>query len=74
MTPLQAIRSATSVAAELLGQQESIGTVAVGRYADLIAVAGDPLQDIRELERVRGVMKGGTIYKDAYDPAREWRP
>ncbi len=74
MTPMQAIRSATSVAAELLGQQENIGTVAVGRYADLIAVAGDPLQDIRELERVRWVMKGGTIYKDVYEPGREWRP
>jgi len=74
MTPMQAIRSATSVAAELLGQQDDIGTVAVGRYADLIAVAGDPLQDIRELERVRWVMKGGTIYKDAYEPGREWRP
>jgi imidazolonepropionase-like amidohydrolase len=74
MTPMQAIRSATSVAAELLGQQEDIGTVAVGRYADLIAVAGDPLQDIRELERVRWVMKGGTIYRDTYEPGREWRP
>lgn len=74
MTPMQAIRSATTVAAELLGQQENIGSVAVGRYADLIAVADDPLQDIRELERVQWVMKGGVIYKDAYEPGREWRP
>jgi imidazolonepropionase-like amidohydrolase len=74
MTPMQAIRSATTVAAQLLGQQDDIGSVAVGRFADLIAVAGDPLQDIRELERVRWVMKGGTIYKDTYEPGREWRP
>ena len=73
MTPLQAIRSATTVAAELLGQQGNFGSVAAGRYADLIAVDGDPLRDIRELERVQWVMKGGVIYKDAYEPAREWR-
>jgi imidazolonepropionase-like amidohydrolase len=73
MTPLQAIRSATTVAAELLGQQANVGSVAAGRFADLIAVDGDPLRDIRELERVQWVMKGGVIYKDAYEPAREWR-
>jgi imidazolonepropionase-like amidohydrolase len=73
MTPMQAIRSATTVAAELLGQQANIGSVAVGRFADLIAVNGDPLRDIRELERVQWVMKGGVIYRDAYEPGREWR-
>ena len=62
MTPMQAIQSATSVAAELLGQAEHLGTVAPGRYADLVAVAGDPLADITELQRVRFVMKGGTVY------------
>ena len=61
---MQAIQSATSVAAELLGQQANIGSVAAGRFADLIAVSGDPLQDIRELERVRWVMKGGVVYRD----------
>ena len=54
MTPLQAIKSATSLGAELLGQQANIGSVAPGRFADLIAVNGDPLADISELERVRG--------------------
>jgi imidazolonepropionase-like amidohydrolase len=64
MTPMQAIKAATTVAAELLGQQANLGSVQVGRFADLIAVSGDPLQDIRELERVRWVMKGGVVYRD----------
>ena len=62
MTPMQAIQSATSVAAELLGETDDLGAVAAGRYADLVAVAGDPLADIRELQRVRFVMKGGVVY------------
>lgn len=62
MTPMQAIQSATTVAAELLGEGENLGAVAAGRYADLIAVAGDPLRDIAELQRVRFVMKGGVVY------------
>ena len=62
MTPMQAIQSATSVAAELLGQEADIGTVAPGRFADLVAVAGDPLRDIGELQRVQFVMKGGVVY------------
>ena len=62
MTPLQAIQTATTVAAELLGESDDLGAVAPGRYADIIAVAGDPLADITELERVRFVMKGGTVY------------
>ncbi len=66
MTPMQAIRSATVVGAQLLGQEANIGTVAPGRYADLIAVRGDPLQDIRELEQVRFVMKGGVVVR--HDP------
>jgi imidazolonepropionase-like amidohydrolase len=68
MTPLQAIKSATSLGAELLGQQANIGSVAAGRFADLIAVSGDPLADISELERVRFVMKGGVVYKDDMRP------
>jgi imidazolonepropionase-like amidohydrolase len=63
MTPLQAIRTATTVAAELLGRSEDLGAVAPGRYADIIAVAGDPLADISELRRVRFVMKGGVVYE-----------
>jgi imidazolonepropionase-like amidohydrolase len=62
MTPMQAIQSATSVAAELLGQGGNLGTVAVGRFADIVAVSGDPLQDITELQRVKFVMKGGAVY------------
>jgi imidazolonepropionase-like amidohydrolase len=63
MTPMQAIRSATSVAAALLDQQDNLGALEAGRLADLIAVAGDPLKDITELERVRFVMKGGLVVK-----------
>lgn len=62
MTPMQAIKSGTSVAAELLDQQANIGAVAPGLYADLVAVAGDPLKDITELQRVKFVMKGGVTY------------
>ena len=62
MTPMQAIKSATSVAARLLDQDDSLGAVAPGRYADLVAVAGDPVSDIEELQRVRFVMKEGTVY------------
>jgi imidazolonepropionase-like amidohydrolase len=62
MTPMQAIQSGTSVAAALLGQEQSLGAVAPGLYADLVAVAGDPLRDITELQRVKFVMKGGVVY------------
>jgi imidazolonepropionase-like amidohydrolase len=61
MTPMQAIQSATTVAADLLGQRGQLGAVAPGHLADLIATAGDPLQDITELQRVRFVMKGGEV-------------
>jgi imidazolonepropionase-like amidohydrolase len=63
MTPMQAIQSATSVAAALLDQQENLGSLEPGRYADVVAVAGDPLRDIAELERVQFVMKGGEVVK-----------
>jgi imidazolonepropionase-like amidohydrolase len=63
MTPMQAIRSATSVAAALLDQQESLGAIEAGKLADIVAVAGDPLKDITELERVRFVMKGGVVVR-----------
>jgi imidazolonepropionase-like amidohydrolase len=64
MTPMQAIRAATVNAADMLGWSDDVGAVTPGLYADLIAVAGDPLDDVTELERVRFVMKGGEIYKD----------
>ncbi len=57
-------QSATAWAAELLDRQNDVGTLQAGRYADLIAVPGDPLQDVRVLERVPFVMKGGAVIKD----------
>lgn len=63
MTPMQAIQSATIVDAELLGQAQQIGSIAPGKWADIIAVRADPLADIRTLEDVRFVMKEGRIYK-----------
>ncbi|HEV7388181.1 MAG TPA: amidohydrolase family protein [Gemmatimonadaceae bacterium] len=63
MSPMAAIKSATSVAAQLLDQSENFGTVDAGKLADIIAVKGDPIADISELSRVSFVMKGGTIYK-----------
>jgi len=63
MTPMQAIQSATSVAAAMLDQQDSLGSLQPGRYADVVAVAGDPLKDVSELERVTFVMKGGEVVK-----------
>ena len=64
MTPMQAIQAATANAAELLGWKDRVGTIEPGKYADLIAVAGDPLADIRALERVGFVMKGGEVVKN----------
>jgi imidazolonepropionase-like amidohydrolase len=63
MTPMQAIQSATTVAARLLGQEGRLGRVAEGYAADLIAVKADPLADVAELQRVLFVMKDGAIYK-----------
>ncbi len=63
MTPMQAIQSATSRAAELLGKRGEIGVVAAGALADLVAVEHDPLSDIKELEHVQFVMKEGAIYR-----------
>lgn len=70
MTPMDAIRAATVNAADLLDAAGDVGSVQAGRYADLIAVAGDPLSDITELERVRFVMKGGEVVKDRPAAAR----
>jgi imidazolonepropionase-like amidohydrolase len=64
MTPMDAIHSATSRAAEMLDMPGQIGVVAPGAYADLIAVAGDPLQNIEELGRVQFVMKDGKVFKN----------
>jgi len=63
MTAMQAIQAATTNAADLLGHSTEIGSIKAGKYADIIAVSGDPLADIRELENVKFVMKDGKIYK-----------
>jgi imidazolonepropionase-like amidohydrolase len=63
MTPMQAIQSATIRAAELLGKEETLGSVQPGRFADLVAVKGDPLQDIRVLENLTHVMKDGKLVR-----------
>ena len=64
MTPMNAIRSGTTIAAELLGWSDKMGTLEAGKWADLVAVSGDPLQDISELQRVKFVMKSGSIIKN----------
>jgi imidazolonepropionase-like amidohydrolase len=61
MAPMQAIQSATTVAAEMLGWQDQIGSIEKGKYADIIAVSGDPIKDITELQHVSFVMKGGKV-------------
>jgi imidazolonepropionase-like amidohydrolase len=61
MTPMQAIQAATVNAAELLDREEDVGAIAPGLYADLVAVRGDPLADIRLLEAIPFVMKGGAV-------------
>ncbi len=64
MTPLQAIQAATVNASQLLGREKEIGTVEPGKYADLVAVEGDPLKDIGAMEHVVFVMKGGEVIKN----------
>ena len=63
MTPAQAVRSATVTAAELLGMQDSLGTIEAGKLADIVAVPGDPLADVSVMEKVDFVMKGGVVYR-----------
>jgi imidazolonepropionase-like amidohydrolase len=63
MTPAQAIRASTSMAAELLGTENEVGTIEAGRFADVVAVRGNPLEDISLMEKVEFVMKGGVVYK-----------
>lgn len=70
MASLEMIRAATTNASELLGWQNLVGTIEPGKYADLIAVEGDPLNDISELQRVKFVMKGGVVIKNEIRNAR----
>ncbi len=62
MTPMQAVKAATSLNAELFGMA-GVGAIEAGRYADIVGVYGDPLGDIRRLENINFVMKGGKVYK-----------
>jgi imidazolonepropionase-like amidohydrolase len=64
MSPSQAIQSATTVAAQMMGWQDRIGSIEKGKFADIIAVSGDPLKDITELEKVKFVMKGGQVVRN----------
>jgi imidazolonepropionase-like amidohydrolase len=64
LTPVRAIQAATTINAEVFGWQDQIGSIDKGKYADLIAVSGDPLADITELQRVKFVMKGGKTIKN----------
>src|ERR1700681_1132870 len=64
MTPLQAIRSATSVGADNIGWGDRVGSIEKGKYADIIGVSGDPSKDVTELERVQFVMKGGQVVRN----------
>ncbi|PYT52881.1 MAG: Xaa-Pro dipeptidase [Acidobacteria bacterium] len=66
MTPLAAIQAATINAADLLGWKDRVGTLEPGRWADIVAVDGDPTKDVTILEHVKFVMKGGTVYKNDY--------
>jgi imidazolonepropionase-like amidohydrolase len=63
MPPMEAIKAATIHAATLLGAEKDLGTVEAGKYADLVAVTGNPLEDIRLTEKVGFVMKGGVVYR-----------
>jgi len=64
LTPARAIQAGTTINAEVLGWQNEIGSIDKGKYADLVAVSGDPLADITELQRVKFVMKGGKVIKN----------
>jgi imidazolonepropionase-like amidohydrolase len=64
LSPARAIQAGTTINAEALGWQDQIGSITKGKYADLVAVSGDPLADITELQRVKFVMKGGKVLRN----------
>jgi imidazolonepropionase-like amidohydrolase len=66
MSNLAAIQSATTSAAELLGWADQVGAIEPGRFADIIAVAGNPLDDIKQLGNVKFVMKGGAVVRNDF--------
>jgi imidazolonepropionase-like amidohydrolase len=65
---IEAIRAATTNAADLMGWSDKIGSIEPGKYADIIAVSGDPVADVGELEHVKFVMKGGVVVKNEFAP------
>ena len=65
-------RTATQNSADLIGRSKDVGTIEVGKFADIIAVTGNPLQDVSVLQNVGFVMKGGTVYKDKIAATRLW--
>ena len=69
MTPMQAITAGTMNAAKLFGWDNRVGSLAAGKLADIVAVPGDPLRDIRAMERPVFVMKNGVVYRNAMGPA-----
>ena len=69
LSPARAIQSGTIVNAEVFGWADRVGSVEKGKYADLVAVSGDPLADITELQRVKFVMKGGRVIRNEMTPA-----
>ena len=75
---MDAITSATSVSAMIMGWEADVGSVEPGKYADIIAVPGNPLEDITAMERVMWVMKGGEVYRDDFvqpdEPSRSEEP
>jgi imidazolonepropionase-like amidohydrolase len=68
MSPVQAIRAATSSAADLIGRPKDVGSIQAGAFADIIAVTEDPFTNVRALENVSFVMKGGHVYKENGQP------
>ena len=65
MTPLQALRSATIGSATMLRAEREIGSLEVGKYADILAINGDPLKNISALRNITMIMKGGTVYRNS---------
>jgi imidazolonepropionase-like amidohydrolase len=65
-SPLYALRMATTVNARIIHWDDKVGTIEKGKFADLIATSGDPLEDITEMQRVRFVMKGGAVIRDDF--------
>ena len=66
LSPLAAIQAATVNAADLLGWSDKVGTIEPGKWADIVAIDGDPLHDVRALESVKFVMKGGQVFRNDY--------